>query len=72
MTKKELIEALADYPDDTELFVENDDDKGGYTDIYHLGYVVRSDDSRLEDPQHNEPGLILCPTGFNEYRFKND
>ncbi len=28
MTKKELIEALADYPDDTELFIENESDTG--------------------------------------------
>lgn len=45
MTKKELIELLADYPDDTVLVVEDDRDDGGDIGTFDI--------DRLEPVDHS-------------------
>ena len=45
MTKKELIELLADYPDDTVLVVEDDRDDGGDIGTFDI--------DRLEATEHS-------------------
>lgn len=42
MTKKELIEAIADYPDDAQIIIQKDGEGNSYSPMYcaDIGYYV--------------------------------